>query len=249
MPLEAPRTPVLLLLTATVDVGSTPYVSVSDPRVRLAEYTRGLRWYAGSRGHDGIVFCESSSHPLDPLRHAAGDARVEFLQPRDDLDGAPRGKGYGELSIVRHALEASNFVRLAGPDAIIVKITGRYVIRNIAALVASLRAGRPPDVVADLSKGLTRADTRICAFRAEFARRYLLPQQELVNDAKCYFVEQAFARAVHLGIADGARWQPWRVAPDIDGTSGSAGRAYRRDPVRRLARAMMRRLLWLTLAR
>ena len=245
--LDAPSPRLTLLVTATVRPLTPSFVAVGSPATRLAEYREALRHHLAARSFARVVFCESSGADLTALREVDVEGNVEFLSFQDGGATPVRGKGYGELTIMRHALEHGTGF---GEDDVVVKISGRYSIRNLAQLADALRReGTGHDVVADLRLALTMADTRVCAFRTGFARRFLLPQQHLVDDAGGYHLEHAFARAVHLAVADGLRWRPWPIEPDIAGVSGSSGFAYRRSLLRRAYRSALRKVQWVSLAR
>ena len=234
------------MLTAAIDVGTTPEVAVADPGTRLAEYRRALAFYLALPGLDGLLFCENTGHDLAALQALDPAGRVEFLRISDPARDLGRGKGHAELGIVLEALATSRTIRA---EDLVVKVTGRYLVRNLPRLAASLRANPGYDVVGDLRRTLTRVDTRVCAFRPAFAATYLAPQRARIDDRRGVFLEHAFARATLLALADGGRWRPWAVEPDIEGVSGTGGDGYQRGPLRRAYRATLRRLQWATLQR
>lgn len=142
----APRN--ILLLTATVrppvDARS---LARSDPQLRLEDYLDAFAFYlaelhAGSV--DGLVLCDNSGYDLARFealarQHGLQD-RVECISYRGLDHPARYGRGYGEFKLVDHAMSTSSLIAAAGRCAVVWKVTGRYKVRNIAALVAS----RPP---------------------------------------------------------------------------------------------------------
>lgn len=129
----------VLLLTATVTPPpGVPLLSRVDPAQRLHDYADALRFYLPLIGgtFDSIVFAENSESDISLLKQIVAQAgasdRVEFLS-FNGLDHPPSyGRGYGEFKLVDHAM--ANAVSLQG-EACVWKCTGRYVLKNIEALV------------------------------------------------------------------------------------------------------------------
>lgn len=134
----------LLLITATV----TPPPDATNlarinPAERLQDYAWALRFYLSvlEKGvFDGVVFVDNSNSDIGALR-AVTDASprrdgVEFIS-FDGLDYPPEhGRAYGEMRLIRHAMAVSALIKAAPADAVIWKVTGRYVIENAEELVA-----------------------------------------------------------------------------------------------------------------
>jgi hypothetical protein len=112
-----------------------------DPTIRLLDYEAALAFYLrllGS-GLDSIVFAENSNSNIASLRELADRSgcrdRVEFIV-FDGLDHPPAcGRGYGEFKLVDHAMRHSRFVARAGGAATVWKVTGRYLVRNLAQII------------------------------------------------------------------------------------------------------------------
>jgi hypothetical protein len=135
----------ILLLTATVQPPADVRSLVRrDPRVRLADYLGAFEFYldelrAGSA--DSLVLCENSGFSLSCFEALA---RQRGLQDRVEcisfcgLDHPGRyGRGYGEFKLVDQAMATSSLIALGGRQAVVWKVTGRYQVRNIAALIRS----------------------------------------------------------------------------------------------------------------
>ncbi|HEX9083958.1 MAG TPA: hypothetical protein VF836_04395, partial [Gemmatimonadaceae bacterium] len=161
--------PVVLLLTATIDVRGVAFTKRTDPVVRLGDYKRALRSWLGNPRTPPIVFAENSAHPLDELRSIADKEnpfrhRVDFLSFDDNSYPRSLGKGFGELRIVRYAIDHSDLI---GPGTFVIKVTGRYYVENIEALIRCAELSGEADVFCDLRGNLTWADTRVfCATSA-----------------------------------------------------------------------------------
>jgi hypothetical protein len=241
------RPSVAILLTATVNPGSTHLVERSDPTLRAADYRAALRFINDSRLETPIVFCENSNYDLAeivPNWNGVG-APVECIQFQGQSFAPAIGKGRGELEILCHAVEHSMLLSKAD---LVLKITGRYQVRNLARLLLQLKRSSS-FIVTDFRRHLTFADSRVFAFRPSFVHRYLLPFQPLLNDTQHFYFEHALARATHLAMADGNPWAPWAREPDIEGFSGTSGKRYDRRLVHRVFRASLRKLMNFGLAR
>lgn len=140
-----PSTPRLLILTATI---TPPKAAVElarkDHRQRLEDYARGLDFYLpflSQRLFEGIIFVDNSNSDISSLQtlaHQEGlEERVEWIT-FNGLDYPPSyGRGYGEFKLIDHAMKHSQMIRDAAPETIIWKMTGRYLVKNFAALLNS----------------------------------------------------------------------------------------------------------------
>jgi hypothetical protein len=133
----------ILLLTATITPKTgVPNLKRTDPALRLEDYKIALEFYLNQLKHnafDGIVFAENSNSDVSSLKALVdifelGD-RVEFVV-FDGLDYPPHyDRGYGEFKLIDYAMEHSTLIQGQTERAIVWKITGRYVVRNIVRLI------------------------------------------------------------------------------------------------------------------
>jgi hypothetical protein len=238
-------TPVLLL-TATIDTGSTPRVARSDPGTRLKDYQQALRYWLRSRSIDKVVFCENSGYDLSTLETAAAqfsDCQVEFLSFDGYAVGALRGKGSAELAIILHAVSHS---RLLSRAHTVIKCTGRLSVRNAPSLISKIEAEQF-DVMCDIGRYLSYADSRIFAATPEFISNYLGREKDIVNDFNGVYLEHALACAATRALADRKIWRPLPANPQIMGISGTIGSNITDGPVKREIRraySWIRRLVY-----
>lgn len=233
--------PLVLLLTATIDPGATPLVVRSDPQARLRDYEQALYFWLHSHAFDKIVFCENSGYDLGTLEAMAAatpSCRVEFISFSGNSGGAVRGKGFAELTAMEHALSKS---RLIADGKWIVKCTGRLTVLNAPSLVPRI-AARNFDVMCDLRRNLSFSDTRFFAATPEFLRRYLLPQQSMIDDLNGVFLEHALACASVRAVADQKMWRPLPVYPRLQGISGTEGRVLTEGLVKSFAKSLYHRM-------
>ncbi len=239
-----PCVTVVLLLTATVDPGACVMTARADPQARLADYRVALAHWAAAPPSSAIVFCENSGWPLADFADAAEAMRAagvdfEQLSFRDATGDPARGKGFGELGIIAHALEHARLLRDARH---VVKATGRYVVHNANALVAMAGATPAPDVACDLRNHLTVADARVFLATPAFLRDHLLPRRATVDDRAEVFFEHALAAAVHAALAQGGIWRMPARPPQLTGVGGSFGQKLGLSPGKWLRWRMKRKL-------
>jgi hypothetical protein len=236
-----PKRKIIVLLTATVNPGATPFVVRADPTMRLRDYRMALDNWVAQGNFTRLIVCENSGADLSVLKQVAASRRmpdVYFISYVDGGVGEKRGKGYAELLEIERALGCD--VRIERED-IVIKCTGRLQIKNAARLLTRITT-LEFDVMCDLRKYLTIADSRIFAATREFLEDYLIPRREMINDSAGVYFEHALAMACVAAVADGKAWRPFPVLPEIIGISGSTGRSMTDSWIKRLAKRIYCRL-------
>ena len=136
----------ILLMTATITPRSgVPNLARTDPKIRLQDYEKSLRFYLPllNQGVDSIVFAENSNSDVSSLRNITAEYgftdRVEFVVC-DGLDYPPSyDRGYGEFKLVDYTMNHSEFINNGQNEQgeiIVWKVTGRYMVSNLALLIA-----------------------------------------------------------------------------------------------------------------
>ena len=135
----------LLLLTATITPKSgVPNLKRTDPKQRLTDYIEALKFYLShvNQSCDGIIFVENSNSDISQLQaivHAADlTDQVEFIV-FDGLDYPVQyDRGYGEFKLLNYGMTHSRLIQKSSNKKVVVwKITGRYIIQNIAHIIAN----------------------------------------------------------------------------------------------------------------
>ena len=238
--------PTVLLLTATINTGGTPRVVRSDPRIRLRDYENALRLWLQSGSVDHVVFCENSGYDLRSLEAVAASfsqTEVEFVSFEGNSAGKLRGKGFAELNIILYALTHSKLLSRAGR---VIKCTGRLNVRAAKTLMAKIGAEKF-DVMCDIGRYLTYADSRFFAATPEFISDYLEREMDNVNDFNGIYLEHALACATMRALADRKMWRPLPASPQLIGISGTLGSKITDGPGKRQIRAVyswIRRLIY-----
>ena len=119
----------VLLVTASIHIQNTPYVTVRGERERLAQYLTSLIAWIKMSNISTIVFCENSNTTFDfskIIDFAESQGKVlEVLIFSGNQESQKYGKGYGEGRIVEYAIKNSR--HLAG-SVNFYKITGRLFV-------------------------------------------------------------------------------------------------------------------------
>lgn len=244
----------VVLLTATIDPGVAPNVVRRDVRTRLDDYKQSLTRWLHDPAPFAIVLCENSNFDLGEIAdiseaHNPQGKPVEFLSFRSEREAVLRGKSYGELGIIAHALEHS---RLLACSPMVMKVTGRLYARNAGRLLHSVCRASPKTVFCDLCVNLSWADSRLFCSTPDFLKDYLLPMRELLNDQlrnNRLDLEAVLARAVHLALSRGCDWSPLPVFPALEGVSGTFGSVYASSFIARKTHELMRKLKLLLYSR
>lgn len=134
----------ILLMTSTIAPSlDTFLLSHSDPTKRLDDYVRALTFYARllSDGlFDRIVFVDNSGHSLKRLIDTATKLsisdKIEFISYRA-LVSSTYSRYYLEINLLVEAFALSQTLKQM-PSARIWKVTGRYIVRNISTIVATV---------------------------------------------------------------------------------------------------------------
>jgi len=223
-----------ILLTATIDPGNVLFVRRREPSVRENDYINSLKmWF--NTDISSLVFCENSNYNSEKIKNLLKSQtrlKTEYLVFNGQTFPKELGKGYGELIIIRYALQNSSIIN---DCEFVIKVTGRYFIKNIKKIIDILSRDKDVYIMADLKNNLTYADSRLFAFKPSFITDYLSQFQDLLNDSKGFYLEHAVGQAVLRAISDGHKWLPLPSKPIIIGYSGTSDTPYRTSKIRWLA--------------
>lgn len=221
---------ICILLTATIDPKGVVFMKRSNPLVREKDHINALtKWM---RLPFPVVFCENSGYELGKIRNIVEERAkndIEILQFYGQDFPRELGKGYGELNTIKYAINHSQVIKKSD---YVIKINGRYFIKNIEKIVNILSSSKDIYVMADLNKNLTWAESRVFAFEPSFILNYLSEFQDLLDDSKGLCFERALGRATLRAMADGQKWAPLPCNPSIIGYSGTSDTKDERSTLR-----------------
>jgi hypothetical protein len=115
-----------LLITASLDVGKTPFVALSATSDRIEAHMQGLLSWLRDPSIERVVFaknCEArirSEVLVETARNYGKE--LEFVQVSGSKRTMILGKGYGEGDLIRQALEKSDLLKGAHD---FIKVTGK----------------------------------------------------------------------------------------------------------------------------
>lgn len=211
-----------VLLTATIDPGKTPFTKRIDPRQREDDYISVIQALgkSGFAANISVVFCENSGSSLFAIEGAlrgAGFVDFEAISFSGNDGSASRGKGYGEMKIIEYAFAHSRL--LQGSD-IVVKITGRYEVKNIDVYVGqAIESGVL--VLSDFKPDAPYTYSGLFLATPRFFKDFLIPLAAELDDVTGMTMEKVLHRAVVSASAAGFRSERFKVPPVVSGVSGT----------------------------
>src|ERR1700677_691961 len=137
----------ILLMTATITPHNARNLARTDPVARLKDYDDALGFYLDliDRPLHGIILVENSDSDVTTLRRLVASRgltdRVEFLCNYGVHLYAEKGRAHGEFKLLDYAMTTSIMVIEAGVNHVVWKITGRYMVKNLASIIASAPRG------------------------------------------------------------------------------------------------------------
>jgi hypothetical protein len=135
----------ILLMTATITPpDGAPMLRRVDPELRLQDYETALKFYLSllTSSIDRLIFAENSDSDISSLQAIVSEAgyrdQVEFIC-FNGLDYPPSyDRAYGEFKMVEHVMNHSKIIKNLPPKAVIWKVTGRYIVKNIRQIIAQM---------------------------------------------------------------------------------------------------------------
>lgn len=135
----------IVLLTATIaPPENAKNLVILDSDLRLQQYIMAFKFYlqqlaAGSFSH--LVFVDNSGSDCSCFTNLAIQydltQQVEVISFYGLDYPVNYGRGYGEFKLVEYAMRNANTLLFADSDAAIWKITGRYIVTNLSAIIKS----------------------------------------------------------------------------------------------------------------
>ena len=214
----------VILLTACVDPKGMPFLKRNNPLIREEDYIKSLLFWKQEKYK--IVFCENSGWNLSKIKETIKENKqIEYLQYISNPDETDLGKGFGEMQLIKYAFENSSFINEAD---IIIKVTGRYIIKNIKRIINYHKTTfNRIDLVCNLIQSMTWADSRIFMAKKFFFTDYLFGMHHEINDQNNVYFEHVLARAIHKAMADGKlNIDSFVSLPIINGYYGTADKKY-----------------------
>lgn len=190
-------------MTATIIPAANAGVKRSDPRLRLDDYKRALRFWVGYRhpAADRILLLENSSAELSELHAIAANENtlgkeIEILSVPGNLIPESTNYGYTEMQLLDEGLAQS---RLRKSTTHMIKVTGRLTFPAIGRALDL--TSKPFDVLVDFRKlGFPRrgfdANTQIFVVSHSFYDAVLCGAREEMNTTDVRLLEHLIAHKI-----------------------------------------------------
>ena len=218
-------------MTATIRP-NTAMVSRADALDRLADYKKCVRFYL-DKTNLPIYFLENSDYDLSEdmdFKEFQATDRFYLLrfEPHADTE---KGKGFQEFYTL------DRFVKNHLKADVLIKVTGRYVVQNIAELISQLKA--PLNI--DLHRKMKVAITGFFAVDKSIYLNHFYEKYRLANDPEGRFIEHVlYDEIMHSDLKSKTQLLPEN--PQYHGVSGSYGGSLERNKYKMMVRGVERSL-------
>ncbi len=224
-----------LVLTGNI-APNTPETVINEPSQRAAEYARSIRSYLEAVPYP-LHFVENSDHDLGTEPELAPVLRSERVHlHREKEPGDPeRGKGYEEFRMIDglvRKLQAEGYERL-------IKITGRYIVRNINALIPKGNEHAYIDLHPRIKSGIAITAFFVCP--VHYYREHIEGAYQEVDERERITIEKVLFERLNGLRSDAPRLL--HREPIFEGISGTTGNPIGRNPYRRAVRNTYRQFL------
>jgi len=224
-------TDAVICMTACIQP-NTVMVSALNVDERLADYKKCIRFYLDQTDLP-IYFLENSDYDLDSDKDFQ---EFQNLQRFTVLRFSPhpntkKGKGFQEFytldRFVKDHLHSNSFI----------KVTGRYIVKNIAELIANLKA--PINI--DLHKKMKVAITGFFAMEKNFYLQYFYGKYADADDQAGRFIEHVvYDQIITADLKSKTALLPFN--PQYRGVSGSYGGSLQRNKYKMMLRGVERQV-------
>lgn len=224
-----PAAPILFMTGTIAPSTEALNLKLVDVRSRIEDYRRALAWYLELLGRgvfSRLVFVENSGHGMQDFQPmVAGTAlsdRVDLLSYAGNEGAGTQNRLYLECGLLRHGFATVACLREGRQR--VWKVTGRYVVRNIAAIARETPA--EVDLAVHCRNRPVRiVDTAVIGFTTATGGEVMDRVLGYHRTARCG--EMAVRELVDSGAFGELKVQPRlpRV-PDYSGRRGTDGASY-----------------------
>ena len=218
-----------LVLTATIKP-NVEFVARNDVQQRLSDYLKCAKFYLENTDYK-LIFVENSGYDLDSS--SGFDAVLKNdrfvwkrVDPNPDLT---KGKGFQEFFML------DTVVRQEIPGDYFVKVTGRYLVRNVNSIVAKMNTC----MHIDLHQKMKVAITGFFGVETAFYRDHFYGKYADANDNQGRFIEHVvYDTIIQKNLIQSVSLLPENVL--CEGVSGSHGNSMARNPYKMKLRSVER---------
>ena len=220
-----------IVMTATIEP-NTVLVKRSDVDQRLSDYKKCVEFYLQAVDIP-IYFIENSRFDLenDPDFKSYRQQNNFRVIRIEALPDKIKGKGYQEFYALDYVIQ--NYVQ----ESFIIKVTGRYLIRNIARIIPEMSS----PISIDMHKIMGVAITGFFGISRKAYLEHVLGIYQRVNDSKGVFIEHVLYSKINSSpLRSKTKLLPQN--PQYEGVSGSHGNTMERNKYKMMIRKVERRL-------
>ncbi|MEG3858941.1 hypothetical protein [Microcoleus sp. herbarium12] len=242
----------VLILTATI----TPppgarQLSRTDPNIRLNDYRKAFEFYLSCLANgtiSGLIFADNSASDISTLHELARqyDAlnKIEFIS-FEGLDYSPAyGRGYGEFKMLDYVMQHSRLIHDLPAQANIWKVTGRYILRNLADVIKTA----PPysDFYCNCRNiPIYWIDLYILCWNKDFYQHSINGIYESIKEDYIAGSSEVNFRKI-IDEKKGSKYKifkRFRTIPQLEGYRGSDNQIYEEKKVKLLIRTLANKLI------
>ncbi len=206
----------VLLLTATIKpLGILEPKGRNDISEREKDYFKAVKFYL-AKGYK-VVFVENSDTKSELILNLRTQYNnLEYLSFTSKTSHL--GKSHGEVEIFHYAMANSQFLKEVD---YLIKITGRYVIKNIDDVIIPTNFVSK-EIYVNPTRNLKWADSRLMLMRKSYYLNYFLPAiDKYLDESKKVYMEYALMKSVLLYLIDGGELTLWPAYPAYDAYDGT----------------------------
>jgi hypothetical protein len=219
-----------IVLTATV-IPNVPGAVASDSQIRLEEYLRVAQF---CQQFAPVFFLENSSYPLERHPEFAESSRLHLR--RFPPSASPeRGKGFQEFEMLDAWLASE-----PQPPARWLKLTGRYQLLNLAAMLAECRRDKKSALLIDQVGPRRWARTYLFCVRTGFYQARMRDLCRQCDDRTGDHIESVLYRELEKLPAGQVR--TFKTQPHLSARAGFTGIKFPAGNFQWLVKQCLRRI-------
>ena len=219
-----------IVLTATI-IPNLPGGAAENPEKRLAEYLTVRNFCLQ---HAPVIFLENSGYPLKKHSEWQETDRLRIHQ-YEKSEFPERGKGYQEFEM----LDAWICSERQPPERWL-KISGRYQVLNLKAILEECRHNQESSLVIDQLGRSRQARTYLFCTRTEFYHKRLMGRYRECDDRTGEWIERVLYR--ELEKEPRAAIRCFKTQPRLRAVAGSSGNHFSNGKFSWQAKQTLRRL-------
>jgi len=207
-----------ILLTATITPNNVPNLKRIDKEQREDDYIEAVKFYL--QFNLPIVFCENSNTKSKRILEILKTSKTKFEYLTFVSKMSIEGKGKGEAEILTYAFLNSDIIK---NSTNIVKITGRYKVRNFLKQIKNIHKD---SIYVNVTTNLCYADSRFFILNNFFYDNYYAISLKKIDENKGVFMEHVLLSATLNYIADFNKWSLLNEKSIYDGVYGTDNTKY-----------------------